>query len=288
MTGKHARGLLLRLAGPLQSWGTHSKYLWRDTARFPTRSGVVGMLASGLGRERGAALDDLTALSMTVRVDRPGVVLSDYHTVGGGLPADEKVITASGKRRSEETGTLASKRHYLADASFTLALTSDDADLLHVCAAALRDPYWPLFLGRRSCPPEGPVLLGAVEDPLHHLVRLPLAAKRPHGGPRPIDFYSDRPLGVLPVDSDAPPRATAITGVVKSPTNRCPSHRWSASTGPGRSTDVPCGCRRRRTEASVPATWRSSAPTSTPAASRRRGAPHDPVADPHRALAQLS
>ncbi|MCF3169839.1 type I-E CRISPR-associated protein Cas5/CasD [Streptomyces californicus] len=204
MTGKHARGLLLRLAGPLQSWGTHSKYLWRDTARFPTRSGVVGMLAAGLGRERGAALDDLTALSMTVRVDRPGVVLSDYHTVGGGLPADEKVITASGKRRSEETGTLASKRHYLADASFTLALTSDDADLLHVCAAALRDPYWPLFLGRRSCPPEGPVLLGAVEDPLHHLVRLPLAAKRPHGGPRPIDFYSDRPLGVLPVDSDAP------------------------------------------------------------------------------------
>ncbi|CAM5370648.1 hypothetical protein SCALM49S_05746 [Streptomyces californicus] len=71
MTGKHARGLLLRLAGPLQSWGTHSKYLWRDTARFPTRSGVVGMLASGLGRERGAALDDLTALSMTVRVTVP-------------------------------------------------------------------------------------------------------------------------------------------------------------------------------------------------------------------------
>ncbi|MFE9457044.1 type I-E CRISPR-associated protein Cas5/CasD [Streptomyces californicus] len=204
MTGKHARGLLLRLAGPLQSWGTHSKYLWRDTARFPTRSGVVGMLAAGLGRERGAALDDLTALSMTVRVDRPGVVLSDYHTVGGGLPADEKVITASGKRRSEETGTLASKRHYLADASFTLALTSDDADLLHVCAAALRDPHWPLFLGRRSCPPEGPVLLGTVEDPLHHLVRLPLAAKRPHGGPQPIDFYSDRPLGALPADSDAP------------------------------------------------------------------------------------
>ncbi|MFH8880473.1 type I-E CRISPR-associated protein Cas5/CasD [Streptomyces californicus] len=204
MTGKHARGLLVRLAGPLQSWGTHSKYLWRDTARFPTRSGVVGMLAAGLGRERGAALDDLTALSMTVRVDRPGVVLSDYHTVGGGLPADEKVVTASGRRRPEEKGTLASKRQYLADASFTLALTSDDADLLHVCAAALRDPHWPLFLGRRSCPPEGPVLLGAVEDPLHHLVRLPLAAKRPHGGPRPIDFYSDRPLGVLPVDSDAP------------------------------------------------------------------------------------
>lgn len=60
MTGKHSSGLLLRLAGPLQSWGTHSKYLWRDTARFPTRSGVVGMLAAGLGREREAPVDDLT------------------------------------------------------------------------------------------------------------------------------------------------------------------------------------------------------------------------------------
>ncbi|WP_405902128.1 type I-E CRISPR-associated protein Cas5/CasD [Streptomyces sp. NBC_00656] len=206
MTETPARGLLLRLAGPLQSWGTHSNYMRRDTARFPTRSGVVGMLAAGLGREREAPLDDLTALSMTVRVDRPGVVLSDFHTVGGGLPADEKVITVDGKRRSEAKGTLVSKRQYLADAAFTLALTSADEELLHLCAAALRDPHWPLFLGRRSCPPEGPVLLGTVKDPLHHLVRMPLSAKRPRNGPGRIEFYGDRPLGVLPVNSVAPDR----------------------------------------------------------------------------------
>ncbi|NED84223.1 type I-E CRISPR-associated protein Cas5/CasD [Streptomyces sp. SID11233] len=206
MTERPARGMLLRLAGPLQSWGTHSKYLQRDTARFPTRSGVVGMLAAGLGRGRQAPLDDLTALSMTVRVDRPGVVLSDYHTVGGGLPADETVITVDGKRRPKNKSTLVSKRHYLADAAFTLALTSDDEELLHSCAGALSDPHWPLFLGRRSCPPEGPVLLGTVEDPLHHLVRIPLAAKRPRSGAQPIEFYGDRPLGALPVNSDAPDR----------------------------------------------------------------------------------
>ncbi|MGW0916772.1 type I-E CRISPR-associated protein Cas5/CasD [Streptomyces sp. NPDC002784] len=206
MTDRHAYGLLLRLAGPLQSWGTRSKYLWRDTARFPTRSGVVGLLAAALGRQREAPLDDLTALSMTVRVDRPGVVTSDFHTVGGGRPADETVITADGKRRPAGKGTLVSKRQYLADAAFTLAVTCDDAQQLHVCAAALRDPHWPLFLGRRSCPPEGPILLGVVEDPLYHLVRLPLAAKRPRRGPQPTDFYSDRPLGVLPVDSDTPDR----------------------------------------------------------------------------------
>ncbi|MFE0099864.1 type I-E CRISPR-associated protein Cas5/CasD [Streptomyces sp. NPDC059009] len=206
MTETPARGLLLRLAGPLQSWGTHSKYLRRDTARFPTRSGVVGMLAAGLGRGREAPVDDIAALSMTVRVDRPGVVLSDFHTVGGGLPADETVITVDGKRRTEGKGTLVTRRQYLADAAFTLALTSDDEGLLHACAAALRDPHWPLFLGRRSCPPEGPILLGTTEDPLHHLERMPLAAKRPRSGPQPIEFYADRPLGALPVDPDAADR----------------------------------------------------------------------------------
>ncbi|MFF1716915.1 type I-E CRISPR-associated protein Cas5/CasD [Streptomyces sp. NPDC058268] len=206
MTKSPSSGLLLHLAGPLQSWGTHSKYLQRDTARFPTRSGIVGMLAAGLGRGRQAPVDDLTELSMTVRVDRPGLVLSDFHTVGGGLPADETVITVDGKRRTEGKGTLVSKRQYLADAAFTLALTSDNQQLLHLCAAALRDPHWPLFLGRRSCPPEGPILLGTVEDPLLHLVQMPLAAKRPRSGPQPIEFYGDRPLGVLPVDSDAADR----------------------------------------------------------------------------------
>ncbi|WP_369383180.1 type I-E CRISPR-associated protein Cas5/CasD [Streptomyces sp. cg36] len=204
MTETPSRGLLLRLAGPLQSWGTHSKFQRRDTARFPTRSGVVGMLAAGLGRERQARVDDLTQLSMTVRVDRPGVVLSDYHTVGGGLPADETVITVDGERRPKDKSTVVSRRQYLADAAFTLALTSDDEELLASCAGALRDPRWPLFLGRRSCPPEGPVLLGTVDDPLQHLVRMPLAAKRPHGGPQPIEFYGDRPLGALPVSTNAP------------------------------------------------------------------------------------
>ncbi|CAM5301497.1 type I-E CRISPR-associated protein Cas5/CasD [Streptomyces fumanus] len=206
MTEHPSRGLLLRLAGPLQSWGTHSKYARRDTARFPTRSGVVGMLAAGLGRPRQASLDDLTELSMTVRVDRPGVVLSDFHTVGGGLPADETVITVDGKHRSEGKSTLVSRRQYLADAAFTLALTSDDEGLLHSCAAALRDPHWPLYLGRRSCPPEGPILLGHVDEPLWHLVRLPLAVRRPRSGPQPIEFYGDRPLGVLPVTADVPDR----------------------------------------------------------------------------------
>ncbi|MFI2116680.1 type I-E CRISPR-associated protein Cas5/CasD [Streptomyces rubiginosohelvolus] len=200
-------GLLLRLAGPMQSWGLHSHFNERDTASFPTRSGVIGMLASALGRHRGQPIDDLTALQLTVRTDRPGVLLRDLHTVGGGLLAKATVTTAEGKKRPGDTGTLLTHRHYLADAAFTIALTThqpttETHSLLDRYANALRNPRWPLHLGRRSCPPEGPVLLGQSDDALHHLIHLPLAAQptRHRETERtPVEFLADRPLTFLPV-----------------------------------------------------------------------------------------
>ena len=41
--------LLLRLAAPLQAWGTESKFESRRTQREPSKSGVIGMLAAALG-----------------------------------------------------------------------------------------------------------------------------------------------------------------------------------------------------------------------------------------------
>ncbi|PJF01956.1 type I-E CRISPR-associated protein Cas5/CasD [Streptomyces carminius] len=195
-------GLLLRLTGPLQSWGEHSHFNERDTAAFPTRSGVVGLLAAALGRHRNQPIDDLARLSLTVRTDRPGILLRDLHTVGGGLPAKATITTAEGKKRGGDTATLLSHRTYLADAAFTVALTTtrtEDGDTLARCARALRTPQWPLFLGRRSCPPEGPLLLGEADDALYHLIHLPLAAHPPTSGGHGTDFLSDRPLDRLPV-----------------------------------------------------------------------------------------
>ena len=41
--------LLLRLAGPMQSWGTDSKFDVRRTGREPSKSGVIGLVAAALG-----------------------------------------------------------------------------------------------------------------------------------------------------------------------------------------------------------------------------------------------
>ena len=174
-------GLLLHLSGPLQSWGERSRFHQRDTAAFPTRSALIGLLAAALGQDRHTSLHDLARLRFAVRADRAGVLLRDYHTVGGGLPVKGTVRTAAGKPRTAETATLVSHRYYLQDAAFTVAVTCVDGDghLLDRCAAALAEPHWPPYLGRRSCPPDTPVLIGAVADAWRALTHAPLHREAP-------------------------------------------------------------------------------------------------------------
>ncbi|MGW1979577.1 type I-E CRISPR-associated protein Cas5/CasD [Streptomyces sp. NPDC001889] len=79
-----AHVLLIRLAAPLQSWGTVSRFSRRDTHSRPTKSGVIGLCAAALGRARTDSLDDLASARFGVRADRPGTPVRGYHTVGGG------------------------------------------------------------------------------------------------------------------------------------------------------------------------------------------------------------
>ncbi len=185
-------GLVIRLAGPLQSWGEHSAFSERDTVSYPTRSGLVGMFAGAMGLRRGEPLSRFDSLSFTVRVDWPGVPLTDFHTVGGGLPPRRTVPVADGTYRGKDAGTLVSRRHYLSDAVFTVAVTGPDG-LVTGIGNALNSPFWQTYLGRRSCPPDQPLLLRTgVTDPEEHLHdRVPLPRRGRRTGSRQharVDF----------------------------------------------------------------------------------------------------
>ena len=164
--------LLLRLMGPMQSWGVSSRFTVRDTGREPSKSGVVGLLAAALGRPRHASIADLAALRMGVRVDREGCVEMDYHTA-------QQVYKADGKGLK---GTELSHRYYLADAAFLVGLEGEDVDFLREVHRALQSPRWPLFLGRKAFVPGCPVWLpdGLRENtPLREaLARYPLLTAR--------------------------------------------------------------------------------------------------------------
>jgi CRISPR system Cascade subunit CasD len=146
--------LLLRLAGPLQAWGASSKFDTRLTNRWPTKSGVIGMVAAALGRGREESISDLAALKYGVRIDQEGEILRDYHTAHHPGDRNRSYVTI---------------RYYLTDALFLAGLEGDE-ELLAEIDAAVRSPVYPLFLGRRSCPPAGQISLGirsgSLEDSL--------------------------------------------------------------------------------------------------------------------------
>lgn len=150
--------LLLRLAGPLQSWGDASRFVRRHTRTEPTKSGVVGMLAAAEGRRRTDPVEDLSRLRFGVRVDQRGRLVRDLQTA----------IRRTGGR--QESMPL-SYRYYLADAVFLAGVEGDTA-LLEGLDAALRSPAFPLYLGRRACPPDGEeISLGVVEGGLESVLR---------------------------------------------------------------------------------------------------------------------
>jgi CRISPR system Cascade subunit CasD len=137
--------LLLRLAGPLQSWGITSRFDQRDTGKEPSKSGVIGLLAAAIGieRENWVNLEPLTHLSMGVRHDRSGVPKRDYQTAQNIISADHSKIHP----------TAVTTRDYLSDAAFLVGLESHDKVLLAKIHEALRNPVWPLALGRKSYVP---------------------------------------------------------------------------------------------------------------------------------------
>ena len=133
--------LVLRLAAPLQSWGTSSRFIRRNTDQVPSKSGVIGLLAAAQGRRRTDPIEDLVGLRMGVRIEQPGQLERDFQTA---RPVDGSQALPL------------SYRFYLADAAFLVAVEGEPA-MLAGLQQALRRPAYPLFLGRRSCPPAGRV-----------------------------------------------------------------------------------------------------------------------------------
>lgn len=157
--------LLLRLSAPLQSWGTGSKFDVRDTDYYPSKSGVIGLLAAALGYSRNVAkeaLVELSRLKFGVRIDGRGVLVNDFQVT-------EIKEPEYGKKRSDwkKYNSNISYRKYLSDATFLVGLESDNEELIEKLHRAVKNPKFALFLGRRSCPPSFPVALEVSRETLY-------------------------------------------------------------------------------------------------------------------------
>ena len=158
--------ILLKLSGPLQSYGTSSYFQTRYTDYYPSKSAVLGLLAACLGyrRDEEEKLRELSTLKFAVRIDQQGGLLKDYH------------IAITDKEIVEIPQTYVTNRYYLEDALFVVALSGMN-ELIDTLIEAIKSPYFQPFMGRRSLPVPVDFFLGeCAEDILDSLRNLPWQA----------------------------------------------------------------------------------------------------------------
>lgn len=144
--------LIMCLEGPLQSWGLRARWDIRDTGREPTKSGIIGLLGCALGYSRGdKRLEDELGVNLKVGVREEVIAdqMEDFHTVMGAFPKADGA-------KFKEGHTIITLRSYLEDGAFVVVISGPEK-LLEKCQKSLLNPKWPIFLGRKSCPPTRPV-----------------------------------------------------------------------------------------------------------------------------------
>lgn len=190
--------LAFYIDAPMQSWGASSKFQYRETNRFPTKSAVVGLIAGALGIDKhqtneSEQLRPITELQFTVvRLHKSKIEPSrftDFHTVGGGY--DKKAtlwekMSIPQKASGAPFGTVITHRSYLTDTSFAVLLQGDAKELERI-QSALLDPVWGVWFGRKTCLPASPLTPTLGDDRQSALDRLLEALPRME--PAPIHSF---------------------------------------------------------------------------------------------------
>lgn len=159
--------LAFYIDAPLQSWGASSKYQFRETNSFPTKSAIVGLIAAALGIDKYAPdeatrIAPIAALRLTVvKIEKtdPATRLTDFHTIGGGYDKKASLrekMSIPQKASGAPFGTVITRRSYLTDAAFAAILEGDPTTLDQINHALL-DPVWGVWFGRKTCLPATPL-----------------------------------------------------------------------------------------------------------------------------------
>jgi CRISPR system Cascade subunit CasD len=159
------RYLTFQLYAPLSSWGEPAVGEKRNSARHPSKSAVLGLIAAAMGFRRQddrPHLDLQNSLGFAVKLVGESFPTADYHTT----QAAEKQGPHMRKRKDEMRAlskTWLSSRQYRQDALSVVGLWNTQGAQIGLTdiETALQKPKFSLFLGRKSCPlalPLNPIL----------------------------------------------------------------------------------------------------------------------------------
>ncbi len=161
--------LVFRLYGPIASWGEIAVGENRHTFSYPSKSAVMGLIASALGykREEEDKHTQLTqSLSFGLKVYNSGILLQDYHTTQV-PPSQKKVVYFTRKEELEDKlnlNTILSARDYRMDALYDVCIwAKNNSFQLQEIENKLKEPNFCLYLGRKSCVFSSPLFTSLVE-----------------------------------------------------------------------------------------------------------------------------
>jgi CRISPR system Cascade subunit CasD len=156
--------LLFRLYGPMASWGDIAVGEFRPSFAYPTKSAILGLLAAAKGILR--CNEDGTenqihgqmaeSYGFAFRVETPGILLRDYHTIQ--VPGGKDVYYSRREeldRPSSDLNTILSSRDYRCEALYSVCVWCKKEPVsfaLESFKESLIHPHFVLYLGRKSCP----------------------------------------------------------------------------------------------------------------------------------------
>lgn len=152
----------IRLTAPLQSYGNQASFNQRTSDNYPSKSAVIGIIAAALGYRRDdARILQLNNLLFAVRIEQSGNMMTEFQTV-------------EYQKSSTKTARKLTYREFIQDAVFMVAIGSDNDHEIEKIVSALKHPKFQLYLGRRSNPPAGPLMIETYdeENPLQVLEKL--------------------------------------------------------------------------------------------------------------------
>lgn len=166
--------LILRFQGPLMSFGAPIVDQEGEIQPYPARSMIAGLCANALGYDH-SEFDRLERLQERIshasRCDCRGQKIQDFQRVdlGQDFMKDDWAWTTRGSL--EERGGGSSEglhlrhRDYWADAVHTIVLALDkpaEEPTFNQLTQAFKKPERPLFIGRKTCLPGGPLYRGTL------------------------------------------------------------------------------------------------------------------------------
>lgn len=177
--------LSLWFESPLQSWGADSKFSLRTSFTFPTKSGIAGIIlaAMGKGGEEKEFLESFSQWQETAfsfgaeesKKDSESLLLTDFHMIGSGYNSKDTWQNMMIPKKRDGSvpasadgntgGVKLTYRQFLQNAFFGVIMEIPISFYdIEMVAAALQNPVWPLYLGRKCCVPSYPIFQGVFES----------------------------------------------------------------------------------------------------------------------------